>query len=99
MKILSVVLLSFLVFACSERQVEEWAFRTTLEYDLIELCGANDKECIRAVKAQTKECMEKSDWRTYLKSQNDQFEMKRFTGEFYSCIVDSEGNPYFEPTI
>lgn len=97
MKIAIIVFLSFLLIACSEAQIEELAFRKTLEHDLAKLCGEDDKECINAVKTQTKECMVKCNWRKFLNNQDDEVELKRFTTEFYSCIVDSEGNPYFDP--
>lgn len=95
MKRLAVVLLSLPLLACSEASVEEFAFRKTLEHNLLELCGEDDKECTAAVEAQLKGCMEKSNWRKYVESQDDPAELERFTGEFYACIVDSEGNPYF----
>jgi len=98
-RISSVILLPFLVVACSEGQVEELVFRKALEYDLVNLCGESDKECIRAVKSQTKTCMEKSGWRRYLDNQDDRRELKRFTDEFYLCIVDADGNPYFESNV
>jgi hypothetical protein len=79
--------------------LEELAFRKTLEYDLVKLCGDDDEECISAVKSQLKECMERSDWRRFLQSQEDQIELKRFTSEFYACIVDTDGNPYFESNL
>jgi len=85
-----------LLTGCSDEQIEEFAFRKTMEYELIELCD-NDEECIQAVKDQIKECMEKSDWRRLLDNEDDEEEMGRFTTKFYACIVDSEGNPYFEP--
>ncbi len=64
-----------------------------MEYDLVKLCD-NEKDCIAAVKGQTRECMESSKWRDFLDNQDDIAEVKRFTTEFYACIVDSEGNPY-----
>lgn len=96
----SLVFLLFLLslLACSERQVEEFTFRKTLEYDLVKLCE-DDQECAAAVKAQIKGCMEISEWRNFLSNQNDEIELKRFTTEFYACIVDSEGSPYFETNL
>jgi hypothetical protein len=41
--------------------------------------------------------MEKSDWRKYLKQTDDPVEKKRFTTEFYACVVDPDGKPYFVP--
>lgn len=99
MKIIGLLLMSFLLASCSEGQmadIEELAFRKTLEYSLAELCGEEDKACNAAVKEQVKSCMEKSDWRKFLDNEDDEDELDRFTTAFYLCIVDSEGNPYFE---
>ena len=81
--------------SCNVGQVEELAFRKTLEYDLVNLCDKDDK-CINSVKTQIKGCMEKSDWRKFMENQDSNEELERFTDEFYSCIVDENGNPYFE---
>ncbi len=99
MKATGIVLATFLLISCSDADVEEFTFRKTIEYELTELCGDDDAKCVSAVKAQTKDCMEKSDWRRYLKNQEDQQELKRFTSEFYACIVDEEGNPYFHSNV
>lgn len=99
MKIFGIVLISLSLFSCSEGQFEELVFRTTLKFSLVELCGEEDKECITAVKSQVSDCMKKSDWRKYLNDQDNQDEFNRFTKAFYSCIVDENGDPYFEPNI
>jgi hypothetical protein len=96
-KITTIILASMLLIACSDEAVEELAFRKSLEYNLSELCGAEDKACVQAVESQTKGCMEKSDWRKFLKAKDDPVEKKRFTTEFYACIVDPAGKSYFTP--
>lgn len=97
MKIIIIPLATVMLMACSDEMVEEIAFRKSLEYNLSELCGAEDKACVQAVESQTKGCMEKSDWRKFLKAKDDPVEKKRFTTEFYACIVDPAGKPYFTP--
>ena len=97
MRIIGLLILVLSIVSCTEGQVEELAFRKTLEYDLIKLCGDADKECVNAVKTQIKGCMEKSKWRNYLENQDSEDELNRFIKEFYSCIVDSQGNTYFQP--
>lgn len=97
MKICGILFICLFLISCSEGGIEEFAFKKTLEISLIDLCGEEDKECIDAVKSQISGCMEKSNWRKYLESEDDQDELNRFTKEFYSCIVDKDGNPYFEP--
>ncbi|MDH5786473.1 MAG: hypothetical protein OEZ16_12815 [Chromatiales bacterium] len=95
MKLPIILLLSLTLLACTDSMVEEFAFKQTLEYSLIDLCGKEDKACIAAVESQIDDCMEKSDWRRYMDSDEDEEELNRFTSEFYACIVDEEGNPYF----
>jgi len=94
MKILLLLIPAVFLSACSEKQMEEFAFRKTLEYQLTDLCG-EDESCIAAVKNQTRACMEKSDWYKFVKDQDNQTELDRFTTAFYACIVDPDGNPYF----
>ncbi len=95
MKKLITVVISLFLFACSGEQIEELAFRKTIEYNLAELCGDDDKACINAVKSQVKGCMEQSDWRTFVKQQDDPNALDKFAREFYPCIVDVNGSPYF----
>jgi hypothetical protein len=99
MKKISIVVVSMLLIACSDEAVEELAFRKSLEYNLSDLCGEDDKACVHAVETQTRGCMEKSDWRKYLKAKDDPVEKKRFITEFYACVVDPEGKPYFVPKL
>lgn len=95
MKVFGILFISLLLVSCSGDQMEELAFRKTMEYTLADMCGKDDAECIAAVKVQTKGCMEKSDWKRYVDNQDDEEEFNRFTKKFYSCIVDKNGNPYF----
>ncbi|MBO9492359.1 hypothetical protein J7384_18500 [Endozoicomonas sp. G2_1] len=99
MRVFLIFFLSIFLWSCSEAQVEEFAFRKTLEFSLVDLCGEEDKECIAAVKSQISGCMEESNWRKYLENQDDPEEVNRFVNEFYSCITDDEGNPYFESNV
>ena len=95
-KLTGILVISLFLPGCGDK-LEEFTFRKTIEHELIDLCGKKDPKCIKAVKTQAKGCMEKSNWRKYLNNRNDKLELKRFTKEFYACIVDSEGNPYFVP--
>ncbi|HEY0720497.1 MAG TPA: hypothetical protein VGE50_04520 [Gammaproteobacteria bacterium] len=99
MRFIGVAIISLLQIACSDATVEEFTFRKVLEHDLINLCGDDDEACIHAVESQVKGCMEKSDWRKYVESQDDPDELKRFTKEFYGCVVDANGHPYFVPNL
>ena len=92
----SVFIILLLIGGCTAEQVEEIAFRKVMEYQLIDDCGEDDKACIEAVKEQIESCMIKSDWRKYVKSDEDEEEMKRFVGEFFPCFKDSSGNSYFQ---
>ncbi|MFV2061347.1 MAG: hypothetical protein ACC653_11740 [Gammaproteobacteria bacterium] len=96
MKIILLVFTLVFLFGCTD-SFQELAFRKTLEYELIDLCGKKDKKCIAAVKSQIKNCMIKSNWKKFVENQNSDTELKRFTTEFYSCVVDENGEPYFEP--
>lgn len=97
MKVISIALVSLVLISCSDSMIEEVVFRKTLESSLIELCGETDKMCIEAVKNQISGCMEQSNWRQYLNDQENPEEFQRFTSKFYSCIVDKDGNPIFQP--
>lgn len=98
MKIVFAAMTVLFMTACNQEMMEETIFQKTIEYDLIKLCE-DDEACIEAVKNQSKQCMESSDWRQYIENQDDVEELKRFSEEFYACIVDEEGNPYFESTF
>jgi hypothetical protein len=99
MRVVSILVVSLFLYSCNPDQLEEFAFRKTLELSLIDLCGEEDEECISAVKSQISDCMEKSDWKKYMENQDSEGELNRFTKKFYSCIVDVDGNPYFEPNV
>jgi major membrane immunogen (membrane-anchored lipoprotein) len=87
------VCLLFLV-ACSESDVKRITFQKTLEYKLKNQCG-DDQKCVTAVDTQTEKCINKSNAENMLKNQEDKEEFKRFTTEFYACLVDEKGKPLF----
>lgn len=89
------VLCVMAISGCSEKAIEEFAFRKSLEYHLTELCGEDAEDCVIAVKEQTGPCMKQSDWYKFVKDQDNKAEKERFITAFYACIVDPEGNPYF----
>lgn len=84
-----------LTTGCDQWDPEELAFRKTMEYNLVEACGDDDQACVDAVKSQLKGCMEKSDWKGFVNDSDNEAEKQRFVSEFYSCVVDEDGNPYF----
>jgi hypothetical protein len=90
----STVVVLLLVIGCSEEQTEEFVFKKTMEYQLKDDCGKN-KDCISAVEKQIESCMEKSDWRKYLKNSEDEEELNRFIKIFFPCFKDPNGNSYF----
>jgi hypothetical protein len=96
MKKISVFVILLLIGGCTAEQVEEIAFRKVMEYQLIDECGEDDKECIKAVEEQIEFCMEKSDWRKYVNNDDDDEEMKRFINAFFPCFKDPNGNSYFK---
>jgi len=81
---------------CSQEQVEELAFRKVMEYQLKDDCGEQDLDCIAAIEAQIKSCMEKSDWRRYLENEENEDELQRFIHAFFPCFKDADGNAYFD---
>ncbi len=98
MKKLIIISLALINCACSTEKMEEFVFKKTLALSLQELCGG-DEACDKALEEQITPCMEKSNWRAFLNNEDDEEELSRFTREFYSCIVDEEGKPYFESTV
>jgi len=84
-----------LITGCSGEEVEEFAFRETMEYQLKNKCGEENKECLKAIEEQIDSCMKTSDWKKYLDSDEDQEEMQRFIYKFFPCFKDPNGNPYF----
>lgn len=99
MRALLLTLFCLALFSCSDGDIEKFAFRETLQYKLKELCGEEDKQCITAVEEQTDGCMEQSNWRQYLKDQDNEEEYKRFMTSFYACLVDPLGDPYFVANV
>lgn len=99
MRYFFVFLIVFLLTSCEPGMLEETVFRYTLEKGLLSTCGDEDKACQEAVKSQISACMETSNWRQYLENQDSEEEFQRFIEEFYSCIVDENGEPYFSPNI
>ena len=84
-----------LLAGCGQAAMEEFAFRKTLEHRLTKLCE-DDAPCVEAVKEQSGECMEHADWRTYLNDSENEKKKLVFMAGFFSCVVDSDGNPYFK---
>lgn len=99
MKRVLIFFIPVFLWSCSDAQVEEFFFRKTLEFSLVDLCGEEDQECIAAVKTQIDGCLEESDWRRYLAAEDNIEEENRFAKKFYSCITDDNGNPYFEKDL
>ena len=66
-----------------------------MEYLLKNKCGEENKECLKAIEEQIDSCMEISDWKKYLDSDEDQEEMQRFIYKFSPCFKDPNGNSYF----
>lgn len=97
MKFIIIICMTLFMTACSEADFEELVFRETLKYNLSDTCGKEDQACKTAVDTQTKDCMVKSNWRQFLNNKDDESESRRFKREFYACIVDAEGKPYFVP--
>ncbi len=99
MKIFFIVLLPIMIGGCSSEKVEEFVFRKTLEYGLVEMCEEEgkdkDKKCVAAVANQIETCMAKGNWKEFLKNQDDEDELQRFVKAFYPCFEDAKGNPYF----
>jgi hypothetical protein len=93
------VMLVMVVSGCSQERVEEFSFRKALEFNLMGLCGDEDPDCKEAVKTQTRDCMVKGDWRSYLEDEENPEQLARFTREFYACVVDADGEPYFESNL
>lgn len=90
-------LLALPVSACSAIDPvdpEEVLFRVGLQSQLVKKC-ADDQACVDAVNAQTKSCMATSHWQASARTEDDR-ELQRFAREFYACLVDADGHPYFQ---
>lgn len=96
MKFAIIILITLSLTACSEKFIEEFVFRETLKYNLKEVCGNDDQSCKDAVDNQLQSCMDKSNWKQFIKDSDNKEESTRFKSELYSCIVDSAGKPHFE---
>jgi len=94
MNIKILLLLLIVISGCSNDQVEEFAFRKSMQYNLSKLCE-EDKQCKSGVKSQISECMESSDWRNIIDNESDE-SMQAFIKKFYPCFKDENGDPYFE---
>ena len=67
---------------------------------LTEVCGKEDAACIVAVEEQFDPCHKKyiKEWNAYMKapsSKEDEL-LVVYSEDLYSCIVDAQGDPYFE---
>jgi len=91
---LLLVLLLLGTFLIPEEQTEEFVFRKTMEYQLKDDCG-EDRNCISAVEKQMESCLARSDWRRYLKNNEDEEELNRFIKIFFPCFKNPNGNSYF----
>jgi len=99
MKAISILFVSICILSCSAEETEEFAFRKSFEFQLIRKCPENHPDCANDIKSQIKECMVESDWRKFLNDQENKEELKRFTEDIFSCIVDKDGRPYFESNV
>lgn len=95
MKLAIIISITLSLTGCSEKFIEEFVFRETLKYNLKEVCGKDDQSCKDAVDSQLQSCMDKSNWKQFIKDSDNKEESIRFKRELYSCIVDSEGKPRF----
>ena len=75
------------VSACSDSEFQEVIFRHSVESDLKKQCG-QDVQCVLALEAQLKSCMEQADWYRYVQNSEDAKEKERFANEFFSCFKD-----------
>jgi len=93
-KLLYISICVFILAGCSEYDVEEFIFRTLVEYDLKEDCGDND-ECKQVVTDQIKICMEQAGWRNILGNEEDEKVMQGFIEKFHPCFKYKNGNSLF----
>jgi hypothetical protein len=96
MKTVFILGLLLIMAGCSQEQFDELIFRKVMEYQLKDDCEDQDKECVAAIEAQIRSCMEASDWRRYLESEDDEDETQRFIHAFFPCFKDADGNAYFD---
>lgn len=92
------LILALSISACDQLMVS-FAHKM-FELQMIELCGKDDAACIQAVETQFLECSQKH------KKENDAFMsassededelLEVYLTKIYECVVDEEGNSYFE---
>ena len=94
---LIILITGLFLFGCSEDAVERFAFEKTLKFGLTKNCD-EDKECVAAVEEQLPSCIEKGDYKAVLRAPREQedAENARFSRFLFSCIVDKNGDPFFE---
>lgn len=71
-----------------------------MKAQMIEICGEEDVGCIQAVESQFDQCagQYEEDNQAYMEaptSREDEL-LDIYLNNLYGCIVDDEGNPYFE---
>ena len=96
MKLAIIISIALSLTGCSEKFIEEFVFRETLKYNLKKVCGDDDQSCKDAVDSQLQGCMDKSNWKQFIRDSDNKEESTRFKKELYACIVDSAGKPHFE---
>ncbi len=70
-----------------------------LKASLKAVCGDEDKACIAAVETQFEACHEKyrSEWKAFMDSEGeDEALLDAYNDKVTGCIVDENGNPYFD---
>ncbi len=95
-RILLIFVVSLFLTGCSEDDFERLAFEKTLKFGLTKKCNEH-QACIAAVDEQLPSCIEKGDYKKVLHSTGSKkaAEKERFSRFLFSCIVDSNGKPYF----
>lgn len=83
-----IIVLSLLIVGCSK--VEEIIIKTSVKYQLSEMCGEHD-ECANTLDT----CLDKMEWGVLIKHIDDEVrveEMMRNT--VVPCLVQTEGSPF-----
>lgn len=96
MKFVTLALAMLFLGACSQQDIEEMLVKKTIEYSLIELCGEQNEACIEAVETQVSACIEKNNITIDTLNVEDEQQLQNVVTEFYTCIVDENGDPMFE---
>ena len=84
-----------LIGGCSGEKVEEFVFRKTIEFDLVERCGEGDEACVKNVRSQIKICMDKNNWQELIDNEDNDELYIEFAKNFYPCFKDDNGDPLF----